>query len=96
MISVAAPRHVNIHINVMPAKKSTGGSKALKSLKDQIDNMPSEAKLQHHKLFIPESQLTFYNFRGEQGMGMGMEGDLLSSSGQERSRSGLVQFTAQI
>ena len=34
---------------------------ALKLLKKQIDNMPSEAKLQFHKLFIPESQLTFYN-----------------------------------
>ena len=37
------------------------GAKALKSLKEQIDNMPSEAELQFHKLFIPESQLNFYN-----------------------------------
>ena len=37
------------------------GAKALKSLKEQIDNMPSEAKLQFHKLFIPESQLNLYN-----------------------------------
>ena len=40
---------------------TVSGSKALKSLKEQIDNMPLEAKLQFHKLFIPESQLNFYN-----------------------------------
>ena len=37
------------------------GSKALQSLKEQINNLPLEAKLQFHKLMIPESQLKQFN-----------------------------------